>query len=399
MAVKGPLSGITVVDLSRILAGPYCTLLMAQLGARVIKVEAPGKGDDAREYGPFRSGVSTYFASVNRGKQSIALDLHKRRRQAHFRASSWRRPTCWWRISAPAPWRSSAMAGTRSTRAIKRLIYAAASGFGHTGPSSGNPAYDMVVQGLGGIMCITGHKGQPPVRIGMSIGDIGAGLYTAIAVNAALLHREKTGEATKVDIAMFDCQLALLENAIMRYTVTGEVPGPLGARHPTITPFEAFATSDNYIIIAAGNDALFKKLCDALGRPEMAENPDYASNDLRLRNEPQLKAEIELVLRAKPAAYWLDLFDKAGIPSGPINNIAQALAHPQVEARDMLVTVNDPAAGPLKLAGNPLKISGFAEPPTRTNPRPSSTPTAPPSCKSWGFKPRPSGLTLEAKPA
>ncbi|MGO9785641.1 MAG: CaiB/BaiF CoA transferase family protein, partial [Stellaceae bacterium] len=207
-----------------------------------------------------------------------------------------------------------------------------------------------------------GHKGQPPVRIGMSIGDIGAGLYTAIAVNAALLHREKTGEATKIDIAMFDCQLALLENAIMRYTVTGEIPGPLGARHPTITPFEAFSTSDNYIIIAAGNDALFKQLCEALGLPEMARNPDYASNDLRLRNEPQLKAEIELVLRAKPAAFWLDLFAKAGIPSGPINNIAQALAHPQVEARDMLVTVNDPAAGPLKLAGNPLKISGFAGP-------------------------------------
>ncbi len=361
MAAKGPLSGITVVDLSRILAGPYCTFLMAQLGARVIKVEAPGKGDDAREYGPFRSGVSTYFASVNRGKQSIALDLRKDAdkrilekllEKADVLVENFR----------PGTMEKFGYGWDTLHKRYKRLIYAAASGFGHTGPSSGNPAYDMVVQGLGGIMSVTGHKGQPPVRIGMSIGDIGAGLYTAIAVNAALLYREKTGEATKVDIAMFDCQLALLENAIMRYTVTGEIPGPLGARHPTITPFEAFSTSDNYIIIAAGNDALFKKLCDALGRPEMARKPDYASNDLRLRNEPQLKAEIELVLRAKPAAFWLDLFDKAGIPSGPINNIAQALAHPQVEARDMLVTVNDPAAGPLKLAGNPLKISGFPEP-------------------------------------
>jgi CoA:oxalate CoA-transferase len=361
MAVKGPLSGITVIDLSRILAGPYCTFLMAQLGARVIKVEAPGKGDDAREYGPFRGGVSTYFASVNRGKQSIALDLRKDSDKRildkllekadvlveNFRPGTMEKFGYGWDTLHPR---------------YKNLIYAAASGFGHTGPSSGNPAYDMVVQGLGGMMSVTGHKGQPPVRIGMSIGDIGAGLYAAIAVNAALLHREKTGEATKVDIAMFDCQLALLENAIMRYTVTGEIPGPLGARHPTISPFEAFSTSDNYIIIAAGNDSLFRQLCEALGRPEMARNPDYASNDLRLRNQPQLKAEIELVLRAKPAAFWLDLFDKAGIPSGPINNIAQALAHPQVEARDMLVTVNDPAAGPLKLAGNPLKISGFAEP-------------------------------------
>jgi len=283
MAVKGPLSGITVVDLSRILAGPYCTFLMAQLGARVIKVEAPGKGDDAREYGPFRGGVSTYFASVNRGKQSIALDLRKDADKRildkllekadvlveNFRPGTMEKFGYGWDTLHPR---------------YQRLIYAAASGFGHTGPFSGNPAYDMVVQGLGGIMSVTGHKGQPPVRIGMSIGDIGAGLYAAIAVNAALLHREKTSEATKVDIAMFDCQLALLENAIMRYTVTGEIPGPLGARHPTITPFEAFSTSDNYIIIAAGNDALFKQLCDTLGRPEMARNPDYASNDLRLRN-------------------------------------------------------------------------------------------------------------------
>ena len=363
MAVKGPLSGVTVVDLSRILAGPYCTFLMAQLGARVIKVEAPGKGDDAREYGPFRSGVSTYFASVNRGKQSIALDLRndadkrvfeKLLEKADVLVENFR----------PGTMEKFGYGWDRLHPRYPRLIYAAASGFGHTGPFSQHPAYDMVVQGLGGIMSVTGHKGQPPVRIGVSVGDLGAGLYATIAVNAALLHREKTGESCKVDIAMFDCQLALLENAIMRYTVTGEIPEPLGARHPTITPFEAFSTADNYIIIAAGNDHLFKQLCEALGRPEMAKKPEYVSNDLRLRNQPQLKAEIELVLRAKPAAYWLDLFDKAGIPSGPINNIPQALAHPQVSARDMLVTVNDPAAGPLRVAGNPLKISGFPEPKT-----------------------------------
>ncbi|HXM84623.1 MAG TPA: CaiB/BaiF CoA-transferase family protein [Stellaceae bacterium] len=363
MAVKGPLSGVTVVDLSRILAGPYCTFLMAQLGARVIKVEAPGKGDDAREYGPFRSGVSTYFASVNRGKQSIALDLRndadkrvfeKLLEKADVLVENFR----------PGTMEKFGYGWDRLHPRYPRLIYAAASGFGHTGPFSQHPAYDMVVQGLGGIMSVTGHKGQPPVRIGVSVGDLGAGLYATIAVNAALLHREKTGESCKVDIAMFDCQLALLENAIMRYTVTGEIPEPLGARHPTITPFEAFSTADNYIIIAAGNDHLFKQLCEALGRPEMAKKPEYVSNDLRLRNQPQLKAEIELVLRAKPATYWLDLFDKAGIPSGPINNIPQALAHPQVSARDMLVTVNDPAAGPLKVAGNPLKISGFPEPKT-----------------------------------
>jgi CoA:oxalate CoA-transferase len=363
MAVKGPLSGVTVVDLSRILAGPYCTFLMAQLGARVIKVEAPGKGDDAREYGPFRSGVSTYFASVNRGKQSIALDLRNEADKRVFEKLLEKADVLVENFR-PGTMEKFGYGWDRLHPRYPRLIYAAASGFGHTGPFSQHPAYDMVVQGLGGIMSVTGHKGQPPVRIGVSVGDLGAGLYAAIAVNAALLHREKTGETCKVDIAMFDCQLALLENAIMRYTVTGEIPEPLGARHPTITPFEAFSTADNYIIIAAGNDHLFKQLCEALGRPEMARKPEYVSNDLRLRNQPQLKAEIELVLRAKTAAYWLDLFDKAGIPSGPINNIPQALAHPQVSARDMLVTVNDPVAGPLKVAGNPLKISGFPEPQT-----------------------------------
>jgi CoA:oxalate CoA-transferase len=365
MAASGPLAGITVIDLSRILAGPYCTLLMAELGARIIKVEPPGKGDDAREYGPFIKGKSTYFSSVNRGKESIALDLKaagdKRIFEAllakadviveNFRPGTMEKLGYGWENLHPR---------------FPRLIYAAASGFGHTGPYSRHPAYDMVVQGLGGIMSITGHPGQPPVRIGMSIGDIGAGLYTAVAVNAALLHREKTGEATKVDIAMFDCQLALLENAIMRYTVTGEVPGPLGARHPSITPFEAFSTADGAMIVAAGNDALYLKLCAALGRPDLAAAPQYATNDSRNRNQAALKAEIETELKKKPTAAWIEIIERAGIPCGPINTVAQALAHPQVEARNMLVTVEDPISGTLKLAGNPLKLSAFPDPPTRS---------------------------------
>src|SRR5271154_5486718 len=306
MAASGPLSGFTVVDLSRILAGPYCTFLMAELGARVIKVEPPGKGDDAREYGPFKNGVSTYFASVNRGKESIALDLKadadrkifdKLLEKAdvvveNFRPGTMEKLGYGWETLHPR---------------YPRLIYASASGFGHTGPNSKDPAYDMVVQGLGGIMSITGHPGQPPVRIGMSIGDIGAGLYTAVAVQSALLHRERTGETTKVDIAMFDCQLALLENAVMRYTVTGQVPGPLGARHPTITPFEAFATSDGSMIIAAGNDGLYLKLCAVLGRKDLAEHADYKTNDLRNRNQAKLKAEIEKELKRKPTAEWIAL--------------------------------------------------------------------------------------------
>ncbi|MBN9514924.1 MAG: CoA transferase [Alphaproteobacteria bacterium] len=361
---KGPLSGITVVDLSRILAGPYCTLLMAEMGARVIKVEPPKGGDDARAYGPFVNGKSTYFASVNRGKESIALDLkadgdrkifENLLEKADVVVENFRPGTMeklgygWDTLHAKYP----------------QLIYASASGFGHTGPNSKDPAYDMVMQGMGGVMSITGNEGQPPSRVGMSIGDIGAGLYTAVAVNAAIVHRLKTGESTKVDIAMFDCQLALLENAIMRYTVEKEIPGPLGARHPTITPFEAFATSDGSMIIAAGNDSLFIKMCEALGRSDMATNPEYKSNALRQKSQKKLKQEIESVLKTNTTDYWIGVVSKGGVPCGPINNIAQAIAHPQVAARNMLVEVPDGSGGSLKLAGNPLKMSAFADPTTR----------------------------------
>ncbi|HZK91419.1 MAG TPA: CaiB/BaiF CoA-transferase family protein [Stellaceae bacterium] len=364
MAQPGPLSGITIVDLSRILAGPYCTLLLAELGARVIKVEAPKTGDDARQYGPFVNGKSTYFASVNRGKESIALDLKAPGDREiferlldkadaiveNFRPGTMERLSYGWEQLHPR---------------YPRLIYAAASGFGHTGPYSHYPSYDMVVQGLGGIMSITGHPGMPLTRIGASIGDLAGGLYTTIALNAALLHRERTGEATKVDVALFDCQLALLENAIMRYTTTGEIPGPLGARHPSITPFEAFATSDGNIIIAAGNDGLWLKLTQVLNRPDFAENPNYKTNPLRNQHQPQLKAELDAILTAATTEHWIGVLEAAGIPCGPVNNVEQALAHPQTAARNMLIEVDDATTGKLKLAGNPMKLSAFDDPASR----------------------------------
>ncbi len=361
---KGPLSGYLVVDLSRILAGPYCTLLMAELGARVIKVEPPGKGDDAREYGPFLEGRSAYFMSINRGKQSIALDLKAAADKRIFEKLLERADVLVENFR-PGTMEKLGYGWATLHERYPRLIYAAASGFGHSGPYSHYPAYDMVVQGLGGIMSITGHPGAPPVRIGMSIGDIGAGLYAAVAVNAALAHRERTGEATKVDIAMFDCQLALLENAIMRYTTSGQVPGPMGARHPSITPFEAFATADGYMIIAAGNDGLYRKLCEALGRPELATDARFKSNELRTRNGQALRAILDPLLCCKPTAAWTALLEAAGIPCGPINNVAEALAHPQVAARNMLVELEDPKAGTVRLAGNPMKLSAFADPKTR----------------------------------
>jgi CoA:oxalate CoA-transferase len=361
---KGPLSGITVVDLSRILAGPYCTLLLAEMGARVIKVESPKGGDDARAYGPYVNGRSTYFASVNRGKQSIALDLKGDADRAIFEKLLAKADVVVENFR-PGTMEKLGYGWDTLHKKYPQLIYASASGFGHTGPNSRDPAYDMVVQGMGGVMSITGPEGGEPVRVGMSIGDIGAGLYTAVAVNAALVHRLKTGEATKVDIGMFDCQIALLENAVMRYTVEGEIPGPLGARHPTIVPFQAFKTADGAIIISAGNDGLFVKLCGALGLPKMADDPEYKTNALRQKNHARLQGEIEGLLRTKTTAHWLGILSKADIPSGPINNVEQALAHPQVAARNMLVEVPDGSGGTLKLAGNPLKMSAFEDPTTR----------------------------------
>ena len=364
MAQAGPLSGITIVDLSRILAGPYCTLLLAELGARVIKVEAPKTGDDARQYGPFVNGKSTYFASVNRGKESIALDLKASGDREIFERLLDKADAIVENFR-PGTMERLGYGWETLHQRYPRLIYAAASGFGHTGPYSHHPSYDMVVQGLGGIMSITGIPDGPLVRVGTSVGDLGGGLYTTIALNAALLHRERTGEATKVDVALFDCQLALLENAIMRYTTSGEIPGPMGARHPSITPFEAFTTKDGHIIIAAGNDGLWVKLTEALGHPELAQRAEYKTNPLRNQYQAQLKIELDAILSREATDHWISVLEAAGLPCGPVNNVAQAVAHPQTEARNMLIEVDDTTTGPLKLVGNPMKLSAFDDPHTR----------------------------------
>ncbi|MBI3514103.1 MAG: CoA transferase [Proteobacteria bacterium] len=314
MTASGPLSGVTVVDMTRILAGPYCTLMMAELGARVIKIEPPKGGDDARQYGPFTNGKSTYFVSVNRGKESIALDLKSAGDKQIFEALLGRADVVVENFR-PGTMEKLGYGWETLHPRYPKLIYAAASGFGHTGPYSHYPAYDMVVQGIGGIMSVTGEPGGGLTRVGMSIGDIGAGLYTTIAVNAALYHRAQTGEATKVDIGMFDCQLALLENAVMRYTTSGTIPGPMGARHPSITPFEAYKTKDGNLIIAAGNDAIFVKLCRALARPDLADNPQFKTNDLRNTNNRTLATEIEKELAKDTTHGWMAVLEKADVPS------------------------------------------------------------------------------------
>jgi len=368
MPVEGPLNGITIIDLTRVLAGPYCTMVLADMGARVIKVENPEGGDDARHFGPFIDDKSAYFMSLNRGKESIALNLkndddrailEKLLKNADVLVENFR----------PGTMEKLGLGWAELHQRYPRLIYAAASGFGHTGPYSDRPAYDLVVQAMGGIMSLTGHEGTPPTRVGSSIGDITAGLFTAIGINAALLNREKNGEGMKIDVAMFDCQVAILENAIARYAASGEVPGPIGARHPSITPFDAFKAADGHLIIAAGNDVIFKKLCLALSRSDIYENKLFKTNVGRSEHHAALKDELEIALVTQPVAHWLRVLGEAGIPSGPINNVAQVLDDPQVAARNMIVGATDAVAGYMKMAGNPIKLSSFDDPPTR-NPAP-----------------------------
>jgi CoA:oxalate CoA-transferase len=362
---RGPLAGVTVVDLSRVLAGPYCTMILADLGARVIKVERPGTGDDARHIGPFVGGSSAYFASVNRGKESIALDLAAAADRAvferllgiadvlveNFRPGVLDRLGYGWE-KLHVKWPS--------------LVVASISGFGQTGPYAARPAYDMVVQAMGGIMSITGEPGGDPVRVGSSIGDIAAALFAAIGVVTALYERATTGVARQVDVAMLDGQVGILENALVRFSATGVAPGPLGARHPSITPFAVFrAAGGTHLVIAAGNNTLFTQLSQVLGRPELATDPRFATNELRCSNEPALKAELEASLATRPADEWLELLHVADLPCAPINDVAAVLNDPQVRARTMAVTIDDPKMPGLTVAGNPIKLSGHVDPAVR----------------------------------
>jgi CoA:oxalate CoA-transferase len=366
---QGPLAGLLVVDLTRVLAGPYAALMLNELGARVIKVEPPRTGDDSRHIGPFvktpaGKTKSGYFMSVNRAKQSIALDLKSGGDRAIFEALLARADVL------IENYRGGTMEklgyGYEQLKdKYPKLIYCAVSGFGHTGPYAKRPAYDMVVQAMGGVMSLTGHPDSPPTRVGTSTGDLSAGLFAVIGMLAALYDRKTTGKGQKVDVAMLDSQVALLENAISRYVATGDVPGRLGSRHPSIAPFAAFATKDGHIAIAAGNDDLFARVARVLGRDDLIADPRFTSNPKRVNNYEPLHEEMELALSAKPSRDWLALLDAAGVPSGPLNNVAQVMADPQVLARNMIIETLDPDLGPIRMQGNPVKLSAHDDPTTR----------------------------------
>ena len=362
--MDGPLKNLLVVDLTRVLVGPYCTMILSDLGARVIKIEAPEIGDDSRGFGPFIDDYSAYFMSLNRGKESIALNLKNEDDKKIFEKILAKADILVENFK-PGTLEKWGFGWNEVSQKYPRLIYASASGFGQTGPLKELPAYDMVVQGMGGLMSVTGHPNSEPTRVGTSIGDITAGLFTAIGINAALYDRQKTGKGTFIDVSMLDCQIAILENAIARYLSKNEIPEPMGSRHPSIAPFEAFKTKDSFLIIAAGNDKLFKSLCEVLEIPNIANDEMYKTNSLRSQNIDKLKLIIEDKLQHKNTDEWIKVMENLKIPCGPIFNIKQAVENPQIKERNMIVKSFHKKIGEFKSAGNPIKMSTYKDEKTR----------------------------------
>ncbi|MBU2702408.1 CoA:oxalate CoA-transferase [Sporomusaceae bacterium BoRhaA] len=351
-----PLEGICVLDLSRVLAGPYTSMMLADFGADVIKIETPEVGDDSRAFGPFVNKESAYFMSLNRGKRSMTLNLKLSEGQEIFKEMV-KKADVVLENYRPGVMEKFGLGYEVLQEINPRIIYAACSGFGHSGPYMKKPAYDVIVQGLGGIMSITGQEGGEPTRVGASVGDITAGLFTATGILTALYSRAITGKGQKVDVAMLDCQVAILENAISRYLVSGTVPSPIGNRHPSITPFEAFRAQDGYIIIAIGNDRLWAKFCQLIKREDLVTDEHFVANADRTKNQKQLKSILDGEFPAKTVAEWIEVLDGAGIPCGPINTVDQVIADPQVQARNMIVEIDHPVAGRLKMPGLPIKLS------------------------------------------
>ena len=358
--MDGPLKNILVLDLTRVLVGPYCTMILSDLGARVIKIEAPEVGDDSRKFGPFVKDNSAYFMSLNRGKESIALNLKDTNDKKIF-LNILKKADVLVENFKPGTLDKWGFGWKDMCKKFPKLIYASASGFGQTGPLKELPAYDMVVQGMGGLMSVTGQPNSEPTRVGTSIGDITAALFTSIGINSALFNREKTGKGMFIDVSMLDCQIAILENAIARYLSKKEIPQPMGSRHPSIAPFEAFKTKDSYIIIAAGNDKLFEKLCHSLDMKEEVKNEKFKTNALRCQNMDDLKSKMEDKLKFYNTKEWTKKLEKDKIPCGPIFNIKDAVENPQIKARNMIVDTYHEAVGNFKTAGNPIKMSSYED--------------------------------------
>jgi len=369
--MAGPLAHIRVLDLSRVLAGPWAGQNLADLGAEVIKVERPKVGDDSRAFGPpwvkDKAGNATkdsaYFTSANRGKKSITVNVASPANQDLIRALA---RECDVLIEN---YKHGDLAryglGYDDLKGVNpRLVYCSVTGFGQTGPYRERPGYDFMIQGMGGMMSVTGEPdgapGGGPQRAGVPIADIITGMYASIAICAALTSRAETGKGQHLDLALLDSQIALLAYQNTNYFSTGKPPGRIGNLHPNIVPYQPFKSSDGEVIVACGNDNLFRKFCEAAGRPELVQDARFATNGKRVENRVEMTRVIQEFFGRKTTAEWLELLEKAGVPNGPINNIAQVFEEPQVKARGVQIELNHSAAGKLPLVASPMRFSGTA---------------------------------------
>lgn len=357
--IKGPFEGLLVIDLTHVLNGPFGTQILTDLGARVIKVEQPGHGDDTRLYGPFVNGESLYYSFTNRGKESIVLNLKDDAdreiffnmiKEADVLAENFR----------PGTMDKLGLSYEELAKINPRLIYASSSGFGHTGPLANAPAYDTIIQAMSGIMMETGFVNGPATRVGTSLSDLCGGIYMFCGIASALYGRERTGKGTHVDVAMFDSTIAFLEHGLMNYVATGKSPERLGDRHPYMAPFDVFQTKDKQIAICCGNDELFLELSQALNHPDLIKDERFSSNANRVKNQAELKVIIEQQLAHHDAAYWLEEIEKHRVPVAPLLGVAEAMALPQTKARNMLID-----AGAVKVPGTPIKMSSYPDPTVR----------------------------------
>jgi crotonobetainyl-CoA:carnitine CoA-transferase CaiB-like acyl-CoA transferase len=354
----GALDDILVLDLSRVLAGPYATQLLGDLGARIIKVEQPGAGDETRAWGPpfTAGGQSAYFIAANRNKESVTLNLKHPAGRAALRGLARRADVLIENFKAGA---LAAMGlGYEQLRAERPdLIYCSITGYGQDGPYASRPGYDTVIQAQGGLMSITGPADGEPAKVGVAVVDITAGLYAATSILAALHHRARSGEGQQIDIALFDVQLSWLANVGSAYLVSERPPARYGNAHATIVPYQPFPAADGSVMVAVGNDGQFARLCAALGRPELAADPRYATNPARVANRDSLVPAIAAITATRPVAHWVEALLAADVPCGPVNDIPAALADPQAVARAMVQELDDASGERLRLVGPAPKLS------------------------------------------
>lgn len=357
MNIGGALEGVKVLDLTRVLAGPYCTMILADLGADVIKVEAPGGSDETRFWGPpFQNGVSAYYLCANRNKRSITVNLKSEEGREIIRILAKEADVLIhnFKTGSMEKWQ---LDYDVLQKINSRLVYCSITGFGETGPYRYLPGYDFIIQGMSGLMSITGSEESGPMKIGVAMVDILTGLYSVISIEAALLERGRSGKGQKIDLSLMDTAVSSLANVASNYLISGKVPRRLGNDHPNIVPYSKFKALDGDIIIAVGNNRQFATLCEVMGLSEMAMDARFCTNVARMENKLELTRILEYQLQLKTVNEWIKLFSEKNIPCGPIHTIDQVFEHPQVLARDMVVQVEHPEAGMVKLVGSPVKLS------------------------------------------